>query len=622
MCYFWCIVWNQRRVMGTRYGGGGVRGDRRNQRFPSYGGPAPRQSRPVQRLPIRREASPDLETNLSSFYRDRFGSHSPEEYMNLRLSHLDSKLSKDEIKDILEHEFRRFAPFEIKVVRNPGDEQRLAYVNFERGDAARTIRHTMLPRLQKLLGRRLHLDPAGIIRDQEGKYIPDRYNRALQAERERDRKEPVRRQLAVADNSLLSIIDSQKHKGTREIQGKNIRKCEARSTKLEGKQFIRKSPSRQRRDGDGTWNLKEDDSDATRTLFVGNLPADIRESELRRVFEKYGRVEDVDIKTPPETNAAYAFILFQTLEQSMNAKASEHDRPIRPGTSRCKIGYGKSQPSNRLWIGGLGPWTSADYLAKEFDRYGLIDRLDYEEGADYAFIRFADQNAAMDACRAMKGFPLGGRDRCIIVDFAKDDQKEERKRRRSRSIEVASRKRRGPRTPPESPPGSPSDGDIDTVDELERRIAPTWQGFVVLKKTEYAIRLHRISGTEHLLQKLLREPSDGSALKLHITQRLPLASQEALEERLINSSRKQLSLMIAIACDRSIRPLVNYLCEKEAAGVVTVPGGVLYVFSPSNMADRLIHACAPRVNLLTPECSHLLFALALKASSSTPSNGS
>lgn len=215
----------------------------------------------------------------------------------------------------------------------------------------------------------------------------------------------------------------------------------------------------------------------------------------------------------------------------------------------------------------------------------------------------------------------------LINDWAfsesvfRDDQKEERKRRRSRSSEMT-RKRRGPRTPPESPPGSPSDGDIDTVDELERRIAPTWQGFVILKKTEYAIRLHRISGTEHLLQKLLRDPADGSALKLHITQRLPLASQEALEDRLINSSKKQLSLMIAIACDKSIRPLVNYLCEKEAAGVVSVPGGVLYVFAPSNMADRLVHACAPRVNLLTPECSHLLFALALKASSNTPSNGS
>ncbi|MFH4978591.1 hypothetical protein AB6A40_005300 [Gnathostoma spinigerum] len=572
--------------MGTRYGG---RGDGRNS-HPSamYGNSKnQRQSRPVQRIPFRRDGGGngtgnggiDPDTNLSSFYRDRFGSHSPEEYMNLRLSHFDTKITKEEIKDILEEEFRRFAPFEIKIVRNPGDEQRLAYVNFERPEAARTIRHTMLLRLQRLLGKHLHVDPAGIIRDQEGKYIPDRYNRALAAEKDRDRRETVRR----------------------------------------------KSPSRSRRDGDGVWNLKEDDNDATRTLFVGNMPADIREFEIRRVFEKYGKVEDVDIKTPKEANAAYAFVLFQTLEQSMNAKLNEHDRPIRPGGTRCKIGYGKSQPSNRLWIGGLGPWTSAEYLAKEFDRYGLIDRLEYQEGADFAYIRFTDQNAAADACRAMKGFPLGGRDRCIIVDFAKDDVKDERKRRaptRNATPDVV-RKRRGPRTPPESPPGSsPSDGEIDTIDELERRIAPTWQGVVILKKTEYAVRLHRIAGTEHLLQKLLRDSSDGSALKLHITQRLPLASQEALEERLISSPKRHLSLMIAVACDKSVRPLVTYLSEKDAAGVVTVPGGVLYVFAASNMADRLIHALARGINVLTPECGHLLFALALKQSSSTPSNGS
>lgn len=33
----------------------------------------------------------------------------------------------------------------------------------------------MVPRLQKVLGRRIALDPAGIIRDQEGKFIPDRF---------------------------------------------------------------------------------------------------------------------------------------------------------------------------------------------------------------------------------------------------------------------------------------------------------------------------------------------------------------------------------------------------------------------------------------------------------------
>lgn len=69
---------------------------------------------------------------------------------------------------------------QVKIVRNPNDEERLAYVNFERAEAARKIRKTMIPRLQRSLGKNVIVDPAGIIRDQEGKYIPDRYNRALQ----------------------------------------------------------------------------------------------------------------------------------------------------------------------------------------------------------------------------------------------------------------------------------------------------------------------------------------------------------------------------------------------------------------------------------------------------------
>lgn len=36
--------------------------------------------------------------------------------MNLRFSHFDNKISKDEIKDILEREFRRYAPFEVIAV--------------------------------------------------------------------------------------------------------------------------------------------------------------------------------------------------------------------------------------------------------------------------------------------------------------------------------------------------------------------------------------------------------------------------------------------------------------------------------------------------------------------------
>lgn len=103
----------------------------------------------------------------------------------------------------------------------------------------------------------------------------------------------------------------------------------------------------------------------------------------------------------------------------MTAKHYEQDRPIRHNASRNKIGYGKAVVSTRLYVGGLGAWTTIDILNKEFDRYGLIDKIEYEKGADHAYVRFADSTAAGDACRAMRGFPLGGRDNCIIVDFSK-----------------------------------------------------------------------------------------------------------------------------------------------------------------------------------------------------------
>lgn len=43
----------------------------------------------------------------------------------------------------------------------------------------------------------------------------------------------------------------------------------------------------------------EDDDKATRTLFVGNLEVTISDQDLKRIFEKYGSVEDIDVKRPP-----------------------------------------------------------------------------------------------------------------------------------------------------------------------------------------------------------------------------------------------------------------------------------------------------------------------------------
>lgn len=160
----------------------------------------------------------------------------------------------------------------------------------------------------------------------------------------------------------------------------------------------------------------EDDPMATRTLFAGNLEINISEEELRRIFGKYGVCEDIDIKRPPPgTGNAFAFVRFQNLDMAHRAKVELSGQYI--GKFQCKIGYGKSTPSAKIWIGGLGAWTSITQLEREFDRYGAIKKVEYQKGDTWAHILYETVEAAQTAHKEMRGFELGGPDRRLRIDY-------------------------------------------------------------------------------------------------------------------------------------------------------------------------------------------------------------
>lgn len=534
----------------------------------------------------RDSPSPDPDPDcLSSFYRQRFGSHSPEDYLNLRLSQFDKSLSKEDIKSILEREFRHLAPFEIKIVRNPEDDERLAYVNFEGRDCAKSVRRSLVNRLRKVLGRNIAIDPAGVIRDQDGKYIPDRFNRA-----------------AVSGMRPQMRTRSPQPRFTRSIGSIGL------------------PPIRHHR---SATQLNQDDEQAGRTLFVGNLPGDIRESELRRAFEIYGPVEDVDIKTLSDNNAAYAFILMGTVEEAIQARREQHDKPIRPAGKHCQLGYGKTQISPRIIVGGLNEWATKDIVLKAFERYGEIESIEYEVGDSHAFIHYVENQAASDAVADMKNFPLGGSgDTCVTVDFIKDPNAVEKpkivttRKRIARSIsptdgrndDQVKRRPVGPRTPSLSPSTSPTRaGYINSLADLREHLACTWKGHMVLKKTEYLMSFYRLFGREHLIQEHLRD-NIGLPTKLSINQRLPIVPD--LYQRLIDFDRTELALILAVEAEKPIQPLIKYLKEKNAAGVITVENACLYVLPYSDTSEKLIKFFSPRVKFLNPDDeTYMLIAL-------------
>ena len=161
----------------------------------------------------------------------------------------------------------------------------------------------------------------------------------------------------------------------------------------------------------------EDDDKATRTLFIGNLDYNITEPEIRSIFEAFGPIDEIDIKRPQRGQGnAYAFLKYFNLDMAHKAKVEMSGKYI--GRFQCKIGYGKINTTNCVWVGGLGPWVSHQTLEREFDRFGVIHRIEWPHGKNYAYVVYDNVDAAQAALNEMRGFPLGGKDRKIRVDFA------------------------------------------------------------------------------------------------------------------------------------------------------------------------------------------------------------
>ncbi|XP_021763145.1 serine/arginine-rich splicing factor SR34B-like isoform X2 [Chenopodium quinoa] len=59
-------------------------------------------------------------------------------------------------------------------------------------------------------------------------------------------------------------------------------------------------------------------SRSRRTLYVGNLPGDIREREVEDLFYKYGPIAHIDLKIPPRP-PGYAFVEFEEARHAQDA---------------------------------------------------------------------------------------------------------------------------------------------------------------------------------------------------------------------------------------------------------------------------------------------------------------
>ncbi|XP_050254387.1 serine/arginine-rich splicing factor RS40 isoform X1 [Quercus robur] len=209
-----------------------------------------------------------------------------------------------------------------------------------------------------------------------------------------------------------------------------------------------------------------------RPIFCGNFEYDARQSDLERLFGRYGKVERVDMKS------GFAFIYMENERDAEDAirrldrtefgrkgrrlrvEWTKHERGIRrPGGSRKSSA--NTRPSKTLFVINFDTHhTRTRDLERHFEPYGKIVSVRIRR--NFAFVQYESQE---DACRALDGTNMSKLlDRVISVEYAVRDDDDERRngyspdrRSRDRSLERGRDRRRSP-SPYRRERGSPDYG--------------------------------------------------------------------------------------------------------------------------------------------------------------------
>ncbi|KAK4363377.1 hypothetical protein RND71_018618 [Anisodus tanguticus] len=166
-----------------------------------------------------------------------------------------------------------------------------------------------------------------------------------------------------------------------------------------------------------------------RPIFCGNFEFETRQSELERLFKRYGKVDRVDMKSgfafvymDDERDAEDAIQALDRIEfgrkgRRLRVEWSREQRSRKPEGSRKSSS--SFRVSKTLFVINFDPYdTRTRDLERHFDSYGKI--LNIRVRKNFAFIQFETQE---DATRALDATNMSKlMDRVITVEYAiKDD---------------------------------------------------------------------------------------------------------------------------------------------------------------------------------------------------------
>ncbi|KAI5647297.1 hypothetical protein M9H77_33302 [Catharanthus roseus] len=172
-----------------------------------------------------------------------------------------------------------------------------------------------------------------------------------------------------------------------------------------------------------------------RPVFCGNLEFDARQSDVERLFRRYGKVERVDMKAgfafvymEDERDAEDAIRRLDRIEfgrkgRRLRVEWTKQERGGRRQASPRRSSAASTRPSKTLFVINFDPInTRPKDIERHFDPYGRI--LNVRIRRNFAFVQYESQE---DATRALEATHMSKlMDRVISVEYAIRDDDERR----------------------------------------------------------------------------------------------------------------------------------------------------------------------------------------------------
>lgn len=195
---------------------------------------------------------------------------------------------------------------------------------------------------------------------------------------------------------------------------------------------------------------------AAAKLFIGQIPKDWTDADLRSLFEPFGEIHSLHIlqdKATPGQHRGCAFLTYFENEAAKAAQSDLHEKKTLPGMKnpmQVKPAASETSEENRkLFVGMISKSTDENDLREMFSEFGSIDSITVlkDNGASKgcAFIKFETRLQAQNAIKQMHhSKTMEGCRAPIVVKLADSEKDKLKKKNQGMGIAAAASTSAGP----------------------------------------------------------------------------------------------------------------------------------------------------------------------------------